>query len=1195
MESQEFFFFFSYDRRDSECRNDFKKFFDMLSSQLSELAVGNAGFAEWSDEEPTERWPDEVAQALQGCGVFVPVYSRGYFASEYCGKEFQAFLNRLDRYMTHQSESRPRPRLVLPILWDNPNQLPSPPHSAIADFDYLRSELGREYYERGLNYFMRTRNNNFIDLFVQKHADKILELADRHRLPPLTDLPPLDSIPSAFDEPARQQKGHSEYLLGSLNGFAYSMHMQEVIKKAPQIVTERVENDGRSIVSGSLTTSCLLFALFDVAREMASYDATLDLLNQKLSTGLQEKYVQVVNSYFEGFKFGIRHARKPYEVGIELTVPQKVFELVQKAEALALATTKNREIHVGHFVAVLLFYDADGPEPEVRDRLVEMGVDLTELRESFLEFWKRSFPRNPDPSVLLGASAVEPLDLRASAPDFNADVYTKTDLLDIEDDVEAFARLIASRKVVPPLSVGLFGDWGSGKTFFMQHLKNRVGEIMKKAQESGRAQKEIDYYKRIVQIEFNAWHYGEGNLWASLVEHIFQNLTIEGESADAVKQRQEKLLKQLTTEQMAEQQAQAAEVVEIKRLEDKEKEIKDVEDQQEKEIDNLARLREKDIRSSAAISIKLNPQVEQQVKQALREAGIEDAYTVARDFQAALSEAKTLIGRGGNVLIPMLRAEDGPKRFMWLVIILIAGPLVGILIALVTTYLRQEISQLAGYASAAAALLGAGAAWVRKQTFWMSDRLKQIEEAKLLVDKHIEKQVAAVRSKYAKRIERHRQQLDLMKSKATSLRQEREAAQRRVEKIQAEMKQITPVQLLAGFIQDRAASDDYRKHLGVLALIRRDFEKLSDLMQTYNKSLESVTLEQEDADTEKVIRINRIVLYIDDLDRCAPDKVVAVLQAVHLLLAFPLFVVVVGVDERWVARSLRKQYRELLAGDGNSLLSATPRDYLEKIFQIPFWLEPMQDDSTKKMLGGLLEKLIVKKPATNDKKKEPAPQQNVRASRVARDAEMLNVQGEQKDADEEQPLDDKNREALAEGRNKAREQQGEPEDRVGGQTQRRGRPAPELDLTPKSLEIDDDELEYMQKLAPLLGKSPRAVKRFVNIYLLIKVGLGPEERAEFLRDTPGMSQFKIVMLLLAVATGMPSISRQFFESLMSEDYTIPEELIVSPSDSIKSDPEWKRLRDWLNNHEKDHWKLITRMLLAEKAQQISRYSFVIKQ
>lgn len=53
--------------------------------------------------------------------------------------------------------------------------------------------------------------------------------------------------------------------------------------------------------------------------------------------------------------------------------------------------------------------------------------------------------------------------------------------------------------------------------------------------------------------------------------------------------------------------------------------------------------------------------------------------------------------------------------------------------------------------------------------------------------------------------------------------------------------------------------------------------------------------------------VERIVLYIDDLDRCPPKRVVEVLEAVHLLLAFPLFVVVVGVDVRWVSREAAGQ------------------------------------------------------------------------------------------------------------------------------------------------------------------------------------------------------------------------------------------------------------------------------------------------
>ena len=69
--------------------------------------------------------------------------------------------------------------------------------------------------------------------------------------------------------------------------------------------------------------------------------------------------------------------------------------------------------------------------------------------------------------------------------------------------------------------------------------------------------------------------------------------------------------------------------------------------------------------------------------------------------------------------------------------------------------------------------------------------------------------------------------------------------------------------------------------------------------------------------------LERIVLYIDDLDRCPPRRVVEVLEAVHLMLALELFVVVVAVDARWLIRSLEYHYRELFStGDG-----LVPRGY----------------------------------------------------------------------------------------------------------------------------------------------------------------------------------------------------------------------------------------------------------------------------
>ena len=174
-------------------------------------------------------------------------------------------------------------------------------------------------------------------------------------------------------------------------------------------------------------------------------------------------------------------------------------------------------------------------------------------------------------------------------------------------------------------------------------------------------------------------------------------------------------------------------------------------------------------------------------------------------------------------------------------------------------------------------------------------------------------------------------------------------------------KEISAGQRLYTFLAERAGSRDYRSQLGLISTIRRDFEALARLLK-------------KDWPTEPgaAAPTERIVLYIDDLDRCSPKQVVDVLQAVHLLLALDLFVVVVGVDPRWLVHSLKQQYREVLSSDDTAPTGAestgpdpavwqsTPLDYLEKIFNIPFMLPVM--DATG--FGNLIRKLSATIPAS---------------------------------------------------------------------------------------------------------------------------------------------------------------------------------------------------------------------------------------
>ena len=84
----------------------------------------------------------------------------------------------------------------------------------------------------------------------------------------------------------------------------------------------------------------------------------------------------------------------------------------------------------------------------------------------------------------------------------------------------------------------------------------------------------------------------------------------------------------------------------------------------------------------------------------------------------------------------------------------------------------------------------------------------------------------------------------------------------------------------------------------------------------------------------------------------------------------------------------------------------------------------------------------------------------------------------------------------------------------------------------ESLEFRPEELDFMAGLAPLLDRSPRALKRFVNVYRLIKAGLTREEQRTFYDaadDAP--PPYQAVLFLLAVDTGLPEVAEGFFDEL----------------------------------------------------------------
>lgn len=88
----------------------------------------------------------------------------------------------------------------------------------------------------------------------------------------------------------------------------------------------------------------------------------------------------------------------------------------------------------------------------------------------------------------------------------------------------------------------------------------------------------------------------------------------------------------------------------------------------------------------------------------------------------------------------------------------------------------------------------------------------------------------------------------------------------------------------------------------------------------------------------KETNLKKIVVFIDDLDRCSPDTVIGTLEAIKLFLFAKNTAFIIGADERLIKHAVRRRFPEI-PGDNTEV----GRDYLEKLIQYPIRIPPLSD------------------------------------------------------------------------------------------------------------------------------------------------------------------------------------------------------------------------------------------------------------
>ncbi|HED6263872.1 TPA: hypothetical protein R5X30_002986 [Enterobacter bugandensis] len=671
----------------------------------------------------------------------------------------------------------------------------------------------------------------------------------------------------------------------------------------------------------------------------------------------------------------------------------------------------------------------------------------------------------------VSATAEKPYHL----PGFAADTIDEQhDQLGIQTEVQTLAAIMMARDVTPPLAIGLFGEWGSGKSFFMSQMRKTVKALAQRPQQQGVS----PYCSSVVQITFNAWHYAETNLWASLVSAIFEKLAIHIFGGTPTERQQAQLIAELASAKAVTEEVRAEERRASEHLKGEEARLDELRKKRLAEEQKLAKFN-----PTYLIDLLEDSTLKKQAEQAFEQLGLPVVLDRVDDFKHAVADAGKLSSQT-VALLKVLSAKGRSPLYLALFFAALAVPAAGYAVYNWLSPDNKLFTTLGTMFAGIATFATAGIEIVRRGMKEVNVILKPVMEARKKADAALEK----IRKKPADAELELAANVEVLKVKEQDARRRVADAAARVAATEERLRELEESRDLARFIADRHDSADYRKHLGLVTLVRQDFEALSERIRQHGTA----------ADGGR--KVERIVLYIDDLDRCPASQVVNVLQAVHLLLAYPLFVVVVGVDSRWLTNSLSMHYKELGAAFTEAPeAAASPQHYLEKIFQIPYSLRPMSAEGYGKLVSELTaggqrmpvtQLLTPTVPSSGPADVKPStPSSAAIGAALTSDA---NVTAQQS--------------ALA--------------------------PEPAA-IEERALVIHSWEESFAASLYPLIP-SPRAAKRLVNVYRVLKASVGGAQLQAFEGTETEPGQFQIPLLLLAIQICDASTATAWFADLMAE-------------------------------------------------------------
>ncbi|MDD3503431.1 MAG: P-loop NTPase fold protein [Eubacteriales bacterium] len=124
-------------------------------------------------------------------------------------------------------------------------------------------------------------------------------------------------------------------------------------------------------------------------------------------------------------------------------------------------------------------------------------------------------------------------------------------------------------------------------------------------------------------------------------------------------------------------------------------------------------------------------------------------------------------------------------------------------------------------------------------------------------------------------------------------------------------------------------------------------ESIVENIRTFRKEFEKLL---EDS------QIENLIIMIDDLDRCTPDRILETLEAIKLFLSVKNTTFIIAMDEDVITYSIKRKYPQLNQGDEIDV----SKDYIEKIVQLPIKLPELSEIDIKNYILLLICEMFLK-------------------------------------------------------------------------------------------------------------------------------------------------------------------------------------------------------------------------------------------